>query len=91
MNCLRRAVNRVKRPAAWNHPVRVMRVRLGRRIIRKVDSQLTASLGDLIFIAIVPTLLLAAWLISIYRAARDYDRPSPGARPEHLPERREGG
>jgi len=51
-----------------------------------VNSQ-TASLGDLIFIAIVPTVLLAGWLIAIFRAASDYDRPSPGARPEHLPER----
>ena len=56
-----------------------------------VPSHLTASLGDLIAISIVPTLLLAGWLISIYRAARSYDEPSPGARPEHLPERREGG
>ena len=47
----------------------------------------TASLGDLIFIAIVPTVLLAGWLIAIFRAARDYDRPSPGVRPERLPER----
>jgi hypothetical protein len=68
-----------------------MRVRPRRRTIGKVDSQLTASLGDLIFIAIVPTLLLAGWLISIYRAARSYDQPSAGAHPEHLPERREGG
>ena len=68
-----------------------MRIRLRRRTIGRVDSQLTASLGDLIAIAIVPTILLAAWLISIYRAARSYDDPSPGARPEHLPERREGG
>jgi hypothetical protein len=58
---------------------------------RDVNSQMTASLGDLIFIAIIPTVLLAGWLITIYRAARDYDRPSPGASPEHLPERREGG
>ena len=68
-----------------------MRIRLRRRTIGRVDSQLTASLGDLIAISIVPTLLLAGWLISIYRAARSYDDPSPGARPEHLPERREGG
>ena len=68
-----------------------MRIRLRRRTIGNVDSQLTASLGDLIAIAIVPTVLLAAWLISIYRAARSYDEPSPGTRPEHLPERREGG
>jgi hypothetical protein len=52
-----------------------------------VNSQLTASLGDLIFIAIVPTVLLAGWLIVIFRVAKDYDRPRPGARPEHLPER----
>ena len=52
-----------------------------------MNSQLTASLGDLIFIAIVPTVLLAGWLIAIFRAARDYDRPSPGASPERLPER----
>jgi hypothetical protein len=52
-----------------------------------VNSQLTASLGDLLFISIVPTVLLAGWLIVIFRSARDYDRPSPGARPEHLPER----
>lgn len=38
-------------------------------------SSLPASLGTLIFIAIVPTVLLAAWLIAIYRAARDYDKP----------------
>ena len=50
----------------------------------------TASLGGLIFIAIVPTVLLAGWLIAIFRAARDYDRPSPGASPEHLPERQHG-
>jgi hypothetical protein len=67
-----------------------MRTRLRQRTIRQVNS-LTASLGDLIFISIVPTVLLAGWLIVIFRAARDYDRPSPGARPEHLPERREGG
>ena len=49
--------------------------------------KLSASLGDLIWIAIVPTLLLAGWLIAIFRAASDYDRPSPGVRPERLPER----
>jgi hypothetical protein len=53
-----------------------------------VNSQLSASLGDLIWIAIVPTLLLAGWLITMFRVARDYDRPSPGASPEQLPERR---
>jgi hypothetical protein len=68
-----------------------MRIRLRERTMGKVDSHLTASLGDLIAIATVPTLLLAGWLISIYRAARSYDDPSPGARPEHLPERRDGG
>ena len=56
-----------------------------------VGNSLTASLTELIFISIVPTVLLAGWLIVIFRAARDYDRPSPGARPEHLPERRESG
>ena len=55
-----------------------------------MGNSLTASLTDLIFISIVPTVLLAGWLIVIFRAAKDYDRPSPGARPEHLPERREG-
>jgi hypothetical protein len=35
---------------------------------------MTASLGDLIFIAIIPTALLAGWLIVIFRATRDYDR-----------------
>jgi len=39
-----------------------------------VDSHLSASLGDLIVIAIVPTALLAGWLIAIFRATRDYDR-----------------
>ena len=53
--------------------------------------KLSVSLGDLIWIAVVPTLLLAGWLIAIFRAARDYDRPSPGASPEHLPERQHGG
>jgi hypothetical protein len=56
-----------------------------------VNSSLTTSLAGLVFIAVVPTLLLAGWLIVIFRSARDYDRPSPGARPEHLPERRESG
>jgi hypothetical protein len=55
-----------------------------------VGNSLTASLTDLIFISIVPTVLLAGWLIVIFRAAKDYDLPSPGARPEYLPERREG-
>ncbi len=53
--------------------------------------KLSASLGDLIWIAIVPTLLLAGWLIAIFRAAKDYDRPSPGASPERLPERQPRG
>jgi hypothetical protein len=39
-----------------------------------VPNSLTASLTALIFIAIVPTLLLAGWLIAIFRATRDYDR-----------------
>ena len=52
-----------------------------------MNSQLTASLGDLIWIAIVPTVLLAVWLITIFRVSKDYDRPSPGASPEYLPER----
>jgi hypothetical protein len=39
-----------------------------------VNSHLSTSLGDLIFIAIVPTALLAGWLIAIFRATRDYDR-----------------
>ena len=56
-----------------------------------VDSGMSASLGDLIWIAIVPTLLLAGWLISLFRAAREYDRPSPGASPERLPERQPRG
>ena len=53
--------------------------------------KLSASLGDLIWISIVPTVLLAGWLITIFRAAKDYDRPSPGARPERLPERQPRG
>jgi hypothetical protein len=48
--------------------------RLRRRTIGDVNSQLSASLTDLIFIAVVPTLLLAGWLIVIFRSARDYDR-----------------
>jgi hypothetical protein len=39
-----------------------------------VGNSLTASLTALIFISIVPTLLLAGWLIAIFRATRDYDR-----------------
>jgi hypothetical protein len=66
-------------------------VRLRQRTIGYVNSQLTASLGDLLFISIVPTVLLAGWLIVIFRSARDYDRPSPGVRPEHLPDRRDEG
>ena len=52
-----------------------MRSRLRRRTIGDVNSQMTASLGDLIFIAVVPTILLAGWLIVIFRATRDYDKP----------------
>jgi hypothetical protein len=66
-----------------------MCVHLRRRTIGYVDSHLSTSLGDLIWIAIVPTVLLAGWLIAIFRAARDYDRPS--ARPEHLPAERDRG
>jgi hypothetical protein len=47
---------------------------LGRRTIGSVDSHLSVSLGELLFIAIVPTALLAGWLIAIFRATRDYDR-----------------
>jgi len=39
-----------------------------------VGNSLTASLTELIFISIVPTFLLAGWLIAIFRATRDYDR-----------------
>jgi len=39
-----------------------------------MGNSLTASLTELIFISIVPTLLLAGWLIAIFRATRDYDR-----------------
>jgi hypothetical protein len=53
--------------------------------------KLSASLGDLIWIAIVPTLLLAGWLIAIFLAAKDYDRPSPGASSQHLPAERDRG
>ena len=56
-----------------------------------VGNSLTASLTELIFISIVPTLLLAGWLIAIFRAARDYDRPSPGASSRHLPAERDRG
>jgi hypothetical protein len=48
--------------------------RLRRRTIGDVNDQLSASLTDLIFISIVPTLLLAGWLIVIFRSTRDYDR-----------------
>ena len=51
-----------------------MRSRLGRGTIGCVDSHLSVSLGELLFIAIVPTFLLAGWLIAIFRATRDYDR-----------------
>ena len=60
-------------------------------MIGYVNSNMTASLGELIWIAIIPVTLLAGWLVTIYRAARDYDRPSPGASPEHLPERQQRG
>jgi hypothetical protein len=50
-----------------------MCVRRRQRTIRQVNTQ-TASLGALIFISIVPTVLLAGWLIVIFRVARDYDR-----------------
>ena len=40
-----------------------------------MSNSLTASLTDLIFISIVPTLLLVGWLIVIFRATRDYDKP----------------
>jgi hypothetical protein len=40
-----------------------------------VSNSLTASLTDLIFISVVPTLLLVGWLIVIFRATRDYDKP----------------
>jgi hypothetical protein len=53
-----------------------MRSRLRRRTIGDVNSQLTASLTDLVFISVVPTVLLAVWLIVIFRSARDYDRRS---------------
>ena len=39
-----------------------------------VGNSLTASLTELIFISIIPTLLLAGWLIAIFRSTRDYDR-----------------
>ena len=40
-----------------------------------MSNSLTASLTDLIFISVVPTLLLVGWLIVIFRATRDYDKP----------------
>jgi hypothetical protein len=48
--------------------------RLRWRTIGYVGNSLTASLTDLVFIAVIPTLLLAGWLIVIFRATRDYDR-----------------
>ena len=51
--------------------------------------KLSASLGDLIWIAIVPTVLLAVWLITIFRVSKDYDRPSPGTSPQRLPAERD--
>jgi hypothetical protein len=51
-----------------------MCARLRRRTIGYVSNSLTASLTDLIFISVVPTLLLAGWLIVIFRATRDYDK-----------------
>ena len=42
--------------------------------MRYVGNSQTASLTALIFISIVPTFLLAGWLILIFRATRDYDR-----------------
>jgi len=39
-----------------------------------VDTILSASLTELIFISIIPTVLLAGWLIVIFRATRDYDK-----------------
>jgi hypothetical protein len=39
-----------------------------------VGNSQTASLTALIFISIVPTVLLAGWLIVIFRSTRDYDR-----------------
>ena len=39
-----------------------------------VGNSLTASLTDLVFIAVIPTILLVGWLIVIFRATRDYDR-----------------
>jgi hypothetical protein len=48
--------------------------RLRWRTIGYVGNSLTASLTDLVFIAAVPTLLLAGWLIVIFRTTRDYDR-----------------
>ena len=42
--------------------------------MRYVGNSQTASLTALIFISIVPTVLLAGWLIVIFRATRDYDK-----------------
>jgi hypothetical protein len=39
-----------------------------------VSDSLTTSLAGLVFIAVVPTVLLAGWLIVIFRATRDYDK-----------------
>jgi hypothetical protein len=39
-----------------------------------VDTNLSATLTELIFISIIPTALLAGWLIVIFRATRDYDK-----------------
>ena len=58
--------------------------------MRYVD-KLSASLGDLIWIAIVPTVLLAGWQNANFRAAKDYDPPTPGPSPEPLPERQPRG
>jgi hypothetical protein len=39
-----------------------------------VGNSLTASLPALVAISVVPTFLLAGWLIAIFRATRDYDK-----------------
>ena len=39
-----------------------------------VSDSLTTSLTGLVFIAIIPTIFLAGWLIAIFRATRDYDK-----------------
>ena len=39
-----------------------------------MGNSLTASLTSLLFFSIVPTALLAGWLIVIFRATRDYDK-----------------